>query len=95
MFTRKLVSKIVASLRRSPAVAIVGPRQVGKTTLARQIGAKQKAIYLDLENPEHVQRLQEPVHYLGLHADKLVIIDEVQRYPDLLVLLINYRYIYC
>ena len=87
MFTRKLASKIVASLRRSPAVAIVGPRQVGKTTLARQIGAKQKAIYLDLENPEHVQRLQEPVHYLGLHADKLVIIDEVQRYPDLFMAL--------
>ena len=83
MYKRELTQKIINSLGQSPAVAILGPRQVGKTTLAHEIAKGQPSIYLDLENPEALQKLKDPAHYLGLHADKLVILDEIQRYPDL------------
>ena len=83
MYKRELKQKIIKSLSQNPAVAILGPRQIGKTTLAHEIAKGQASIYLDLENPSDFQKLKQPVHYLELHADKLVILDEVQRYPDL------------
>jgi predicted AAA+ superfamily ATPase len=83
MFDRELQKIIVESLSQNPAVAILGPRQIGKTTLALEIAKDRPSIYLDLENPEDLQKLNDPAHYLGLHADKLVILDEIQRYPDL------------
>ena len=83
MYKRELTQKITRSLSQNPVVAILGPRQIGKTTLAFEIAKNQPSIYLDLENPEDFQKLKDPVHYLGLHADQLVILDEVQRYPDL------------
>ncbi len=83
MYKRELTQKIICSLNQNPVVAIPGPRQVGKTTLAHEIAKSQPSIYLDLENPEDFQKLKDPVHYLRLHADKLVILDEIQRYPDL------------
>ena len=64
-------------------MAILAPRQIGKTTLAHEIAKYQPSIYVDLENPEDFQKLKDPAHYLELHADKLVILDEVHRYPDL------------
>lgn len=85
MYKRELAQKIIRSLSQNPAVAILGPRQIGKTTLAHEIAKEQPSVYLDLENPEDFQKLKDPAHYLGLHADKLVILDEVQRYPDLFV----------
>ena len=83
MHTRSAATKIHQHLSWNPAVAILGPRQVGKTTLARAVGEQLPSVYLDLENPQDIQKLHDPVHYMGLHADKLVIVDEVQRYPDL------------
>ena len=83
MYDRLSAAKIREHLTWNPAVAILGPRQVGKTTLARRVGEQLQATYLDLENPRDIQKLHDPVHYLDLHADNLVIIDEVQRYPDL------------
>ena len=83
MYQRKLTQKVVDKLTRNPVVVILGPRQVGKTTLALEIAKNQPSIYLDLENPEDFQKLKDPSHYLGLHADKLVILDEIQRCPDL------------
>lgn len=83
MYKRELTQKITQWLRHNPAVAILGPRQIGKTTLALEIAKNQPSIYLDLENPEDFQKLKDPAHYLGLHADKLIILDEIQRYPDL------------
>jgi len=83
MHKRELAQKIIRSLSQNPAVAILGPRQVGKTTFAHEIAKGQPSIYLDLENQEDFQKLKDPAHYLGLHADKLVILDEIQRYPDL------------
>lgn len=77
-------------LKQFPAVALLGARQTGKTTIAKQIAAtpKGKALYLDLERDSHLQRLTlDAEAYLSMHADKLVIIDEVQRKPELFALL--------
>ena len=88
MYKRERTQNIINRLAQNPTVAILGPRQIGKTTLAHAIGKitsrnGQPSIYLDLENPEDFQKLQDPAPYLAQHADKLIILDEVQRYPDL------------
>ena len=67
----------------SPAVALIGPRQVGKTTLALAIGERRPSIYLDLESDADRAKLTEPELYLDQHSDKLVILDEVHRLPNL------------
>ena len=78
----------LAPLRRLlgqfPAVALLGPRQVGKTTLARALAETAPAsVYLDLESPADAAKLVEPEAYLAGHDDKLVVLDEVQRAPQL------------
>lgn len=83
MFTRSLKPKILDGLGWNPAVAILGPRQAGKTTLALDIGKQMPSLYLDMENPQDWQRLQSPAAYLKTQRDKLVILDEVQQFPDL------------
>ena len=60
------------------AVALLGPRQAGKTTMARAIAGTVPSIYLDLEDPADRDKLADPALFLASHADKLVIIDEVQ-----------------
>ena len=82
VYPREARQTIIDQLERFPAVAILGPRQIGKTTLALEIAKTRPSAYLDLENPEDLQKLKDPAHYLALHADKLVIIDEVQRCPN-------------
>ena len=75
---------ILRSLAEAPAVALLGPRQIGKTTLARDIAADMPdCLYLDLENPNDRARLADPARYLAAHADRLVVLDEVQRMPEL------------
>lgn len=66
-----------------PAVALLGPRQVGKTTLALQLAGNRPSLYLDLESEIDRARLAEPEAYLANHLDKLVILDEVHRAPAL------------
>ena len=71
-----------------PAVALLGPRQVGKSTLARQlIKTFRNAIYLDLERPADLNKLRDPEAYFALHADKLICLDEIQRTPELFPIL--------
>jgi predicted AAA+ superfamily ATPase len=70
-------------LEQFPAVALLGPRQVGKTTLALQLAATTPSLYLDLEASADLARLGEPSLFLQRHTDKLVILDEVQRLPGL------------
>jgi hypothetical protein len=71
-------------LEEFPAVAILGPRQVGKTTLAMELVATQaSAQYLDLESPADAAKLADPLSYLESRRDRLVVIDEVQRAPTL------------
>lgn len=83
MFERNaLRAEVRAALERSPAVALVGPRQVGKTTLARGLFAAGSANWFDLEDPQVEAQLAAPMVALqGLHG--LVVIDEVQHAPDL------------
>ncbi len=64
-------------------MALLGPRQVGKTTLALELAATRPAVYLDLESEADRAKLSEPELYLAQHADKLVILDEIQRTPQL------------
>ena len=73
-------------MRRNPIAAIIGPRQCGKTTLARQIAAQQPTEYFDLESPSDLERLSNPMTTLE-PLRGLVVIDEVQRKPDLFPLL--------
>lgn len=89
MIERKLHKEIVTLLKQFPAVAILGARQVGKTTLAKQIAATQKkpTLYIDLENPLDVRRLADPYTFLTDNRDKFIIIDEVQTIPSLFAVL--------
>lgn len=83
MFARRLESVVRDRLNYLPAVALLGPRQAGKTTLARAIADGQPSVYLDLEAPADVEKLRDPVSYLALHERELVVLDEVQRMPGL------------
>lgn len=84
MIERELHPAVLGALADNPAVALLGPRQAGKTTLARQIGDQlASSMYLDLESPQDRQKLSSPEAYLLAHEDKLVILDEVQHMPAL------------
>jgi len=82
----ELLRQVEYSLKRNPVTAILGPRQCGKTTLAREIGRQENAAYFDLEDPNHQARLANP--QLTLEALRgVVILDEIQRRPELTMLL--------
>ena len=83
MIARRLKTKLQNLLTHFPAVALLGARQVGKTTLARLIAAEKEALYLDLESTEDMDKLSNPEVYLSSHEQHLVVIDEIQRYPNL------------
>jgi predicted AAA+ superfamily ATPase len=80
---RRLLSPLSAALAESPAAALLGPRQVGKTTLALEVATARPAVYLDLESDADRAKLSEPELYLSQHEDRLVILDEIQRTPRL------------
>ncbi|MFN3314824.1 MAG: AAA family ATPase, partial [Hyphomonas sp.] len=80
---RRIADELKNLLEDSPAVALLGPRQVGKTTLAHELGEGRPSLYLDLESDADRAKLSDPELYLSSHEDKLVILDEVQRMPDL------------
>jgi len=81
-----LLAELLAAVGRAPVVALLGPRQCGKTTLARQLVPANSANYFDLEDPISLARLDEPLTALG-ELDGMVVIDEVQRRPELFPLL--------
>jgi uncharacterized protein len=83
MIPRAIRSKVEAALARQAAVALIGPRQVGKTTLAHEIAATRPSIYLDLEATADRDKLADPVLFLGKQTDKLVVLDEIHRVPAL------------
>ncbi|MDZ7878595.1 MAG: ATP-binding protein [Saprospiraceae bacterium] len=89
MIKRFVSEDIVDSLTYFPIVGLIGPRQVGKTTLAKQLVAQipKKSIYLDLELSTDIERLQNAEYYLQSHEDKCVVIDEIQLMPQLFPLL--------
>ena len=83
MIRRYNESLLEEYLSEFPAVALVGPRQVGKTTLALETADRYRSIYLDLESEADCIKLSDPVLYLAKHPDKLLILDEVHRLPNL------------
>ena len=83
MFQRHLLPLLADEIQHSPAVALLGPRQVGKTTLALEVAENIPSIYLDLESERDRAKLAHPELYLTDHLDKLVILDEVHRVPGL------------
>ena len=87
MLGRQITEKLLAAIAQVPAVALLGARQVGKTTLAKTIALDIDSIYLDLEAPEDLLKLSDPTSFLSAHADKLVILDEIQRSPELFLVL--------
>lgn len=83
MIERRAIDRIRTGLSRQAAVALIGPRQVGKTTLARRIEAERNALYLDLESPRDRAKLADPELFLHQYADRLVILDEIHRLPEI------------
>ncbi len=87
MIDRILSADLEEALAQAPAVAMLGPRQVGKTTLALEVGQRFNAHYLDLESEQDRAKLVQTELYLADHQDKLVILDEVHRAPGLFPIL--------
>ena len=83
MLSRNTLGIVIQALSRQASVALIGPRQVGKTTLALQIAEQQNALYLDLEDLQERAKLTDPVAFLSAYEDRLVILDEIHRVPDL------------
>jgi predicted AAA+ superfamily ATPase len=83
MIDRLLIEPLLEALAEAPAVCLLGPRQVGKTTLALDVSDRLDGLYVDLESEGGRARLAEPEAYLERHLDTLVILDEVQRAPGL------------
>ena len=85
MIHRRVATEVREALRWQPAVALLGPRQVGKTTLAQQIGSEMNAVYFDLEDPDDRDKLRQARTLFDRYEDRLVILDEIHRLPDLLL----------
>ena len=83
MIKRNVHQKVLTALSRQAAVALIGPRQVGKTTLALNIAKGRDSVYLDLEAREDREKLRNPVLFLGKNEDRLVVLDEIHRMPEL------------
>jgi len=85
---RILESRVENRLDNYPVTAIIGPRQAGKSTLAKQVISKyQKSLYLDLERPSDLQKLDDAEWFLESQQDNLICIDEIQRKPGLFPLI--------
>jgi hypothetical protein len=83
MIPRRADAAVQDALSRQPAVALLGPRQSGKTTLARAIAAAVPSLYLDLEAREDRAKLSDPALFLDNYEDRLVVLDEIHRVPEL------------
>lgn len=84
MIKRRLLTNLTQALTESPAVALLGPRQAGKTTLAKIIAAQHPgSMYLDLERPSELAKLTDPELFLSRYTDRLIVLDEIQRQPEL------------
>ena len=83
MIERRIKQHVKDALNRQAAVALIGPRQVGKTTLAQEIGEESGALYLDLEDSEDRGKLSDAKLFLEQYEDRLVVLDEIHRVPEL------------
>jgi uncharacterized protein len=89
MINRSIIAEMRILLDEFPAVCILGPRQIGKTTLAHDVPQSlgMDSVYLDLEDVEDVRKLDEPKFFFEINKDKLIILDEVQRVPEVFAVL--------
>ena len=83
MNPRRLLPVLEQRLAQEAAVVLVGPRQAGKTTLALELASRRDALYLDLESDRDRAKLTEPELYLADHLERLVVLDEIHRAPNL------------
>lgn len=83
MIPRKVRSQVITALDRQAAVVLLGPRQIGKTTLAIEIAADRPSLYLDLESPEDRHKLAQPALFLEHYESRLVVLDEIHRAPEI------------
>ena len=83
MIGRRIKQHVTDALDRQAAVALIGPRQVGKTTLAQDIAEERDALYLDLEDAGDREKLTSPALFLKQYEDRLVVLDEIHRVPKL------------
>ncbi|MYB34892.1 MAG: AAA family ATPase, partial [Gammaproteobacteria bacterium] len=77
MIERIILDNLVDDIELTPAVVLLGARQVGKTTLAKELSARIPSIYLDLESPKDVLALTDPEKFFHENADRLIILDEI------------------
>lgn len=83
MIERMIQNKIQRLLDRSPAVVLIGPRQVGKTTVALNIADSLPSVYVDLEKPRDLAKIRDIEAFHIENREKLIIIDEIQRIPEI------------
>lgn len=83
MIARRLTKKIKEALRENASVALLGPRQVGKTTLALEILGKDRMMYIDLENDLDRRKVQDFKPFYAKTSEKLLVLDEIQRLPEI------------
>jgi predicted AAA+ superfamily ATPase len=83
MILRRAARAVDEALGRQAAVVLLGPRQVGKTTLAMEVAARVPSVYLDLERPADRAKLSDAEVFVEAHQDRLVILDEIHRMPEL------------
>jgi uncharacterized protein len=85
MIQRRIAIEIKELMAEFPAVVIIGPRQVGKTTLAQKVAEEvdNKSIYLDLESPSDLSKLADAEQYFEWHEGNLIVVDEIQRTPEI------------
>ncbi len=87
MIKRWITSYLKRALKQQAVIALLGPRQSGKTTLAHVIAKKARSIYLDLESPADLLKLDDPLLFFSQHAGRLIVLDEIHRKPDLFMVL--------
>src|SRR6476661_9567741 len=85
MINRLAAKELDILLAEFPAIALLGPRQVGKTTLAKSLAKKhqKEILYFDLESDTDIAKLKDPEFIFNQYKDHCIILDEVQRYPKL------------
>jgi predicted AAA+ superfamily ATPase len=83
MIKRRLSKQLKEALNENASVALLGPRQVGKTTLAMQLLSKGKSVYIDLENDLDKRKVEDFHTFYEAHKGKLIILDEIQRLPEI------------
>ncbi|MFN5876200.1 MAG: AAA family ATPase, partial [Ignavibacteria bacterium] len=87
MIQRLIQQELTKRIASVPVVALLGPRQVGKTTLAKSVKIDKPLVYIDLERSSDLAKLEDPELFLTAHRGSLVVLDEIQRLPNLFPLL--------